>query len=73
MAIVLGAQLLVVPPANYVPEGWTPPATTAGGGGQDFTPGQMLKTMQFLLPLDYVSVWLYGWLNDHRLSQQHRN
>ncbi|NLB88766.1 MAG: OFA family MFS transporter [Syntrophomonadaceae bacterium] len=48
VAIVLGAQLLVVPPANYVPEGWTPPAVTAGGGGgQDFTPGQMLKTMQF--------------------------
>lgn len=46
VAIVLGAQLLVVPPANYVPEGWTPPAASAGGG-QDFTPGEMLKTMQF--------------------------
>lgn len=47
-AIVIGAQLLVVPPPNYVPAGWTPPAQTAtGGGGQDFTPGQMLKTTQF--------------------------
>lgn len=46
VAIVIGAQLLVVPPANYVPEGWTPPVASAGGG-QDFSPGQMLGTMQF--------------------------
>lgn len=46
VAIVLGAQLLVVPPANYVPAGWTPPAVSVGGG-QDFTTGQMLKTIQF--------------------------
>ncbi len=46
VAIILGAQLLVVPPANYVPAGWTPPAASAGGG-QNFSTGQMLGTMQF--------------------------
>ncbi len=46
IAIVLGAQLLVVPPAGFVPAGWTPPAVSAGGG-QDFSTGQMLGTMQF--------------------------
>ena len=46
--VVLGAQLLKVPPAGYCPPGWTPPVTTAAtGGAMDFTPGQMLGTPQF--------------------------
>lgn len=51
--VVLGAQFLVVPPAGYVPEGWTPPAAAAGGG-KDFTTGQMFGTMHF-----YVLWFMY--------------
>lgn len=46
VAVVIGAQFLVVPPAGYTPEGWTPPAT-ASGQGVDFSTGEMLKTFQF--------------------------
>ncbi len=48
VAVVIGAQLLVVPPAGYVPAGWTPPAQ-GSGGGHDFSPGQMLGTMHFYI------------------------
>lgn len=48
VAVVFGAQFLVVPPAGYCPEGWTPPAAAAGGG-QDFSTGQMLGTLHFYL------------------------
>lgn len=46
VAVVLGAQLLVVPPPGYCPEGWTPPSAAAGGGN-DFSTGQMVGTMHF--------------------------
>lgn len=53
IGVVLGAQLLQVPPPGYKPEGWEPPAAAAGvAGGVDFTPGQMMSTFQF-----YV-IWL---------------
>ena len=50
VAVVLGAQLMVVPPAGFKPAGWTPPAPAPGAksaAGSDFTTGEMLKTPQF--------------------------
>jgi len=50
VAVVLGAQLMVVPPAGYKPEGWNPPAPAAGAAktaGGEFTWQEMLKTTQF--------------------------
>jgi OFA family oxalate/formate antiporter-like MFS transporter len=59
VAVVLGAQLMVVPPAGYKPAGWNPPAPAAGAvkaGGGDFTWQEMLKTSQFwLLWLTYFA------------------
>ncbi len=50
VAVILGAQLMVVPPAGYKPAGWNPPAPAAGAkasSGGDFSTGEMLKTPQF--------------------------
>ncbi len=50
VAVILGAQLMVVPPAGFKPAGWNPPAPAAGAkasSGSDFTTGEMLKTPQF--------------------------
>ncbi len=51
VAVVLGAQLMVNPPAGYKPAGWNPPASVAGvsSQGNDFTWQEMLKTSQFYL------------------------
>lgn len=49
--VVLGSLVMVNPPANYVPAGWTPPVAAAGNstGQVDFTERQMLKTPQFYM------------------------
>ncbi|MDD5169600.1 MAG: OFA family MFS transporter, partial [Syntrophales bacterium] len=50
VAVVLGAQLMVVPPSGYKPAGWNPPAPKPGvaaTAGGDFTTMEMLKTPQF--------------------------
>jgi MFS transporter, OFA family, oxalate/formate antiporter len=50
VAVVLGAQLMIVPPAGYKPAGWNPPAPgVAKAGGGDFTTMEMLRTPQFYL------------------------
>lgn len=52
VAVVAGAQLMVVPPAGYKPEGWNPPAPAPGAAaaaGGDFTTMEMLRTPQFYL------------------------
>ncbi|WP_304541462.1 L-lactate MFS transporter [Desulforamulus aquiferis] len=48
LAIVLGAQFLILPPADYVPKGWTPPENSKAPVS-NFTSGQMLKTYQFYI------------------------
>jgi len=44
---VLGAQLLVNPPVGWLPQGFTPPATTADGKGTGCMPGVMIRTSSF--------------------------
>ncbi len=52
--VLLGSFVMVNPPEDYQPEGWTPQqaqaATSLGGAG--FAPNQMLKTPQF------YSIWV---------------
>ena len=57
VAVVAGAQLLINPPAGYVPAGWTPPKPASGSVAKiDFTPTEMLKTPIFwLLWLTYFA------------------
>ena len=52
-AIILGAQLLRLPPTGYVPTGWTSPVETQKSC-QQFSTVQMLSTMQF-----YVLWFMY--------------
>lgn len=52
--VVLGSMVMVNPPEDYVPEGWTPPSTSqqASTGAIEFTSRQMLRSPQF------YSLWL---------------
>ena len=49
--ITFCAMFLKNPPAGYKPAGWSPPAPVAGAKvvKQDFTPGEMVGTLQFYL------------------------
>ncbi len=49
--VVLGSLVMVNPPEDYVPAGWTPAeqATAAANGGLDYAPRQMLRCPQFYL------------------------
>ncbi|MDQ5984898.1 MAG: MFS transporter, OFA family, oxalate/formate antiporter [Syntrophus sp. SKADARSKE-3] len=50
VAVVAGAQLMIVPPAGFKPAGWNPPAPAPGAAAAasgDFTTMEMLKTPQF--------------------------
>ncbi len=49
VAVVLGAQLLINPPAGWKPAGWNPPAPAAGTSAAraDYTYTEMLATPQF--------------------------
>jgi MFS transporter, OFA family, oxalate/formate antiporter len=57
VAVVVGAQFLNAPPAGYKPEGWSPPATSAGVPSLvDYDWKGMLATPQFyLLWLSYFA------------------
>ncbi|MFX1415425.1 MAG: OFA family MFS transporter [Promethearchaeota archaeon] len=47
--VILGSQALVNPPEEWLPAGYTPPATTADGKGLDILPGEMIRTTSFWL------------------------
>lgn len=52
VAVVLGAQLMINPPAGFKPAGWTPRAPAPGAAaaaGANFSTLEMLKTVQFYL------------------------
>ncbi len=51
VAVVIGAQLLINPPAGYMPAGWTSPRSAGGPAAfkVDFTPTEMLTTGKFWL------------------------
>ncbi|MDD5712271.1 MAG: OFA family MFS transporter [Smithellaceae bacterium] len=57
IAVILGAQLMINPPAGFKPAGWNPPAAAAGAGaGADYTWQEMIKPPQFwLLWLTYFA------------------
>lgn len=48
-AVGLGSLVLINPPENWKPAGYTPPPAIAlaKSGGVDFKPGQMVRTVQF--------------------------
>lgn len=52
--VFLGSLVMVNPPEDYKPKGWTPPQRTASKafGGVEFNSKQMMKTSQF------YAVWL---------------
>ena len=45
--VVIGSQMLVNPPSGWLPEGYTPPASTADGAGTGMMPGEMIRTGSF--------------------------
>jgi len=47
--VLLGSTAMRMPPAGWVPAGFTPPPVKAGSGGAEFTSQQMLRTPQFHL------------------------
>jgi len=54
IATILGALVMVFPPKDWLPAGYTPPAAATGGkpavaGTVDFNSGAMLKTPQFYM------------------------
>jgi len=47
--VVIGSLWMKMPPDGWRPEGYTPPAATAGAGGEEFTQKEMFFTPQFHL------------------------
>jgi MFS transporter, OFA family, oxalate/formate antiporter len=47
--VVSASTAMRMPPAGWVPEGFSPPPAVAGSGGEDFKPREMLRTPQFHL------------------------
>jgi OFA family oxalate/formate antiporter-like MFS transporter len=45
--VVAGSQLLVNPPVGWLPDGFTPPPSTADGAGTGVMPSEMIKTSSF--------------------------
>ncbi len=56
--VVVGSLLMVNPPENYKPAGWTPPVAKKGGPtGYNYTPKEMIKTKQFYM---IWSMFIFG-------------
>lgn len=56
----LAGGMLRNPPPGYRPAGWTPPVAAGGGGGAsrpDYTPGEMVGTVQFYLLWTIYLFW----------------
>ncbi|MCK5238314.1 MAG: OFA family MFS transporter [Candidatus Thorarchaeota archaeon] len=49
VGVVIGSQFLTNPPEGWVPEGYTPPATSADASGEGMMPGEMIRTSSFWL------------------------
>jgi len=51
VCVLLGSIVMVNPPADFKPAGWTPPPAAAGAatGDVNLTEGQMLRTPQFYM------------------------
>jgi len=47
--VIIGSIWMVMPPAGWLPEGYTPPEQKGGVGKDDFSQQDMLKTPQFYL------------------------
>ncbi len=51
ICVIGAAQVYRVPPAGWLPPGWTPPAAPAAAGGgttrEEYPPADMIKTWQF--------------------------
>lgn len=43
----LGSLVMVNPPDGWLPAGWTPPVASAATGGVNYTPAEMMRTVQF--------------------------
>ncbi len=49
VGVIVGAQVLTIPPQGWTPEGWSPPETTADGSGKGMMPNEMIRTGTFWL------------------------
>ena len=49
LTVMSSAMMMKKPPAGYIPEGWTPPATASGGAVKNVNVETALKTPQFWL------------------------
>jgi len=49
--VLLGSAVMVNPPEDYLPDGWTPPSSENGDheGAVNFSAGEMLRTRQFYM------------------------
>jgi len=47
--VIIGSIWMRMPPADWQPEGYQPPAQKAGAGGENYTPVEMMLTPQFHL------------------------
>ncbi len=47
--VLIGSIWMVMPPKEWLPDGYTPPVHKAGSGGEEFTQLEMLRTPQFYM------------------------
>jgi OFA family oxalate/formate antiporter-like MFS transporter len=47
--VLLGSIWMVMPPKEWLPDGYTPPVHKAGAGGEEFSQLEILKTPQFYM------------------------